>query len=247
MHFGSHVNYWDVDNGLIDVSRGSTSSLTINLEDNRQLRFDPHRSAIIVIDMQNFFGSEKLGRGPAARDIVPNLNRLIAGGREAGLRVAWVNWGNREDLANLPPSVLYTFGKHQNSPGIGGPLPDGLGPALVKDTWSTELLDDLKVALDSHDWWVDKYRLSGFAGTVLDAALRAAGIQTLFFTGVNIDQCVWSTLLDATNLGYDCVLVKDCAATSSPSFCYDAVVYNIARQTGLVTTADKFCAVANPH
>ncbi len=242
MHFGNNLNYWVVDNDLIDVSRGSASSLTIHLENNRRMRFNPQRSAIIVIDMQNFFGSEKLGRGPSTRDLVPSLHRLIAGARVFDVRVAWVNWGNRPDLANLPPSVLYTFGKHQPDSGIGSPLPDNLGPALLKDTWSADLLEELKVSHDSRDWWVDKYRLSGFSGTVLDAALRASGIETLFFTGVNIDQCVWSTFLDATNLGYDCVLVKDCTATSSPSFCYDAVVYNISRQTGLVTTAEKFCA-----
>lgn len=242
MRFGNSLNYWDVDNGFMDLSRGSLSSRTIDLEDNRRLRFNPERSAIVVIDMQNFFGSEQLGRGSSTRDLVPNLRQLIACGRAAGVRIAWVNWGNRADLANLPPSVLYAFGKHQHAPGIGGPLPGNLGPSLLKDTWSTEILDALKPSYDSGDWWIDKYRLSGFPGTVLDATLRAAGIETLFFTGVNVDQCVWSTFLDAGNLGYDCVLVKDCTATSSPSFCYDAVVYNISRQTGLVTTSDKFCA-----
>ena len=241
MRFGNNLNYWDVDGNFMDLSRGSESRRTIALEENRQLWFNPQRSAIVVIDMQNFFGSEQLGRGSSTRDLVPNLTRLIACGRASGLRVAWVNWGNRPDLANLPPNVLYAFGKHQSSPGIGGPLPHNLGPALLKDTWSTEILDELKPSLDTCDWWIDKYRLSGFPGTVLDATLRAAGIDTLFFTGVNVDQCVWSTFLDATNLGYDCVLVKDCTATTSPSFCYDAVVHNISRQTGLVTTSDKFC------
>jgi len=63
---------------------------------------------------------------------------------------------------------------------------------------------------------VDKYRMSGFWDTPLDSILRNLGRTTLF-AGVNADQCVMVTLQDANFLGYDCVLIKDCTGTTSPS------------------------------
>ena len=58
--------------------------------------------------------------------------------------------------------------------------------------------------------------------------------------GVNLDQCVYATLIDAACLGYDCVLVQDCAATSSPSHCIDKTIYNVCQCFGFVTTSGDF-------
>ena len=87
---------------------------------------------------------------------------------------------------------------------------------LIKKSWSVQLIDGLEAIREEGDIWVDKYRASGFFGTELEQLLSVQGLQTLFFAGVNTDQCVMGTLQDASALGYDCVLLTDCTATTSP-------------------------------
>jgi nicotinamidase-related amidase len=84
---------------------------------------------------------------------------------------------------------------------------------------------------------IAKHRISGFWDTPLDSILRNLHMSTLLFAGVNLDQWVYGTLLDASCLGYDCVLLEDCAATSSPAFCTQATVYNVERSLGFVASS----------
>ena len=84
--------------------------------------------------------------------------------------------------------------------------------------------------------------MSGFFDTPLDSILRNLGVTTLLFGGVNADQCVLATLTDAACIGYDVVLLADCAATTSPSYCLDATVYNVAQCFGFVTTGAALLA-----
>ena len=87
--------------------------------------------------------------------------------------------------------------------------------------------------------------MSGFFDTELDAVLRNLDVTTLLFAGVNVDQCVYATLCDAAGLGYDCVLLDDCCATTSPSFCVEATRYNVAQCYGFVADgADLVAALA---
>jgi nicotinamidase-related amidase len=65
--------------------------------------------------------------------------------------------------------------------------------------------------------------------------LRNLGIKTLFVGGVNMDQCVMTTLEDATFLGYDTILIEDGTATTSPDYCVQAVLYNVKLLFGFVT------------
>ena len=62
-------------------------------------------------------------------------------------------------------------------------------------------------------------------------------VDTVLFAGVNVDQCVLATLIDANCLGYDCVLLSDCCATTSPSFCTDATYYNVKQCFGFVAVS----------
>ncbi|KAF8642314.1 hypothetical protein AX16_009584 [Volvariella volvacea WC 439] len=73
--------------------------------------------------------------------------------------------------------------------------------------------------------------MSGLWGyqSALDLFLKENGIQTLFFAGVNTDQCVLGTLADAYFRGYDCILVEDATATTSPQGGHDNVVYNAGK------------------
>ena len=66
------------------------------------------------------------------------------------------------------------------------------------------------------DIHLDKHRMSGFWDTALDSVLRNLGVRHLFLCGVNVDQCVYATLIDAACAGYDCLLITDASATTSP-------------------------------
>jgi nicotinamidase-related amidase len=76
--------------------------------------------------------------------------------------------------------------------------------------------------------------MSGFHDTLLDSILRNLNVTTLLFAGVNADQCVLCTLQDANFRGYDCLLLEDCSATTSPAFCMEATLYNVRQCFGFV-------------
>jgi ureidoacrylate peracid hydrolase len=98
------------------------------------------------------------------------------------------------------------------------------------------------LTVDPADLHVAKYRMSGFWDTPLDSVLKNLRVDTLLFAGVNVDQCVLATLVDAACLGYDVVLVEDLCGTTSPAFCTDATVYNVRQCFGFTTTAAELLA-----
>jgi nicotinamidase-related amidase len=79
--------------------------------------------------------------------------------------------------------------------------------------------------------------MSGFQDTELDSILRNLGVTTLMFAGVNADQCVLCTLQDANFRGYDCLLLEDCTATTSPDYCMQAAIYNTRQCFGFVVSS----------
>ena len=78
--------------------------------------------------------------------------------------------------------------------------------------------------------------MSGFWDTELDSVLRNLGVTTVLFGGVNADQCVLATLMDANFLGYDTILVEQCTATTSPDYCMKATLYNVRTCFGFVVS-----------
>ena len=71
----------------------------------------------------------------------------------------------------------------------------------------------------------------------LDGILRNLNVRTLLFAGVNTDQCVMCSLQDANFLGYGCVLLEDCCATTSPDFCSRATIWNVKKCFGFVSSS----------
>ena len=169
---------------------------------------------------------------PDRAPIAP-LTRLLPKLREAGVAVIWVNWGNRPDLANMPPNQIHLYKPRGQGIGLGDPLPTNGAPVLQKDSWAAAVVDELPQ--EPGDIKVDKYRISGFWDTPLDSILRNHGIRSILFAGVNTDQCVLHTLTDANFLGYGCILVEDCCGTTSPDFCTEATVWNVKKCFGFVT------------
>ena len=211
----------------------------------KQIVVDWNKSAMIIVDMQNDFCHPKgwlAGIGvdvaPARTPIGP-LVKLLPKLRKAGVPVIWVNWGNRPDLANISPALRHVYNNDGKSIGLGSPLKNAPVPGakvLEKDSWAAAVVDELKIA--PTDIRVDKFRMSGFWDTPLDAILRNLGVTTVFFGGVNADQCVLATLMDANFLGYDTILVEDCSATTSPEYCMPATLYNVRTCFGFSATSN---------
>jgi nicotinamidase-related amidase len=181
------------------------------------IKIEPNRTALVIIDMQNFFlhpdlsPSAKTGRAAVA----PTVD-MINGFRKHGMKVLWVNWGLTEyDLLTIPPAFKASFSTNGSDlanetfgSDMGTIQENGttvqLGRLLMRGAWNAEpygVLGTMKnegLAAGT-DLWFNKNRLSGLWGpqTPLGLWLQENEMSTLFFGGVNADQCVWSTLVDA--------------------------------------------------
>jgi len=230
---------WMVDAARVDMSAAPPPPRPVTLASTpQQVTLDLDRTVVMVIDMQNDFcaaggwvdhigADHRPGRAPIAP-----LQRLLPAWRGAGGRVVWVNWGNRPDLANMPPNQHHLYKPSGRGIGLGEPLPGHGARVLEKDSWAAAVVDELAIVPD--DIRVDKHRISGFWDTPLDSILRNLGIRTILFAGVNTDQCVLHSLTDANFLGYGCVLLEDCCATNSPGFCTEATLWNVRKCFGFV-------------
>lgn len=229
--------------------------LAPHLTDEPLYRFDaelmpfvdaPRRGALVIIDMQNDFCSpggwtDASGLDhTACREAIPGVQRAIGAARDYGMWVVWVYWYNRPDLRNLGAPSLYSFKHTPGQKGIGEAL--GRGRVLTAGTWNAEIVDELKPLVRDEDVRVEKVRMNGFIGTHLDQVLRTQGIGTLYFTGVNVDQCVATTMEEAYVRDYNCVLLEDGCATSSPDYCKKSVVFNAKQCWGFSMTTDQFAA-----
>ena len=240
---GIGVNSWGVSKEMVSLVRPPSKSLVIEVPATPQrLELDLNRCVMIVVDMQNDFCSNggwlsSIGVDTSPlRSVIKPIRVVSQRLRSFGVPIVWLNWGNRLDRANLPPGVLHVYNPDGVSVGIGDKLPGGTSRVLEAGSWSAEIVGGLDPG--PSDILVDKYRMSGFNDTPLDGILRNLGATTLIFAGVNVDQCVFATLIDGACLGYDVVLLSDCSATTSPSFCVEATHYNVAQCFGFVARSD---------
>lgn len=238
-------NAWRVSEQAADLVREVPPPRPVEINAApKRVRVDAARSAVIVVDMQNDFchGDGWLaGIGvdvSGAAKAVPHLQKLLPVARAAGMPVVWVNWGNRADLANISPALLHVYDGAGQGKGLGAPQGPRKAPVLEKESWGAAIVDELETHRD--DLFVDKHRMSGFWDTPLDAILRNLKVDTLFFGGVNADQCVLHTLADANFLGYDTLMFEDASATTSPDFCMQATLYNARQIFGFTLTTDAF-------
>jgi nicotinamidase-related amidase len=237
---GTSPNAWWVNEQMADISRLDLPPRLVDLTtQTKQVRLDLNKTACLVVDMQNDFchpdgwlASIGVDVTPARAPIEP-LQWLLPALRTVRVPVVWLNWGNRSDLLNISAGLCHVYNPSGVGVGLGDPLPANGAPVLTKGSWAAAVVDELPV--ETEDICVDKYRMSGFWDTPLDSILRNLGKTTLLFAGVNIDQCVMATLQDASFLGYDCLLLSDCSATTSPAYCTQATLYNVNQCFGFVT------------
>jgi nicotinamidase-related amidase len=235
-------NAWMVDEAIADMTRPPLPTQPVTLAtETKTLRLDLAKTALLVIDIQNDFCHPDGWLAHIGVDVTPArepigpLKTLLPTLRQAQVPIIWVNWGNRPDLLNLSPATRHVYNPTGAGVGLGDPLPTNGSPVLTIGSWAAAVVDELEQKPE--DIRIAKYRMSGFWDTPLDSILKNLGRATLLFAGVNADQCVMTTLQDANFLGYDCILLKDCTATTSPDYCWQATLYNVNQCFGFVSNS----------
>jgi biuret amidohydrolase len=192
---------------------------------------DPSRAALVIIDMQRDF-LEPGGFGAVLgndvsllrRTITPS-RRLLEQARGAGLTVIHTREGHRADLADLPPAKK---ARGRLATGIGDPGP--MGRILVRGEDGHDIIPELYPL--PGEPIVDKPGKGAFHATDLDAMLKNRAITQLIVCGVTTEVCVHTTVREANDRGYECVVVSDCVGSYFPEF-HEIGLRMIAAQNGI--------------
>lgn len=235
---------WLVSETHVDMSRPARPLRPVHFEAEPQsVTVDVNKTALLIVDMQNDFCTEGGWLHSRGIDISPNrkpiapLKAIIEASRAAGMPVVWVNWGVRKDLLNIAPSLQHAHNPHANETSLARPVPGTRSEVIAEGSWGAEVVDEINPG--EADYQITKHRFSAFWDCETDAVLRNLGIRTLLVAGVNMDQCVMTTLEDASFLGYDTILLEDCTATTSPEYCVQSVLYNVKLLFGFVTSSQS--------
>jgi len=179
--------------------------------------FDPGRCALLIIDMQRDFlepggFGEMLGNDVSQlrRTIEPN-RRLLEAWRAAGLPVLHTREGHRRDLFDLPPAKKI---RGRSAASIGDPGP--MGRILVRGEPGHDIVAELTP--EPGEPVIDKPGKGAFFATDLHAMLEHRGIKQLVVTGVTTEVCVNTTVREANDRGYDCLVLEDCVGSYFPEF-----------------------------
>ncbi|MBH0776550.1 cysteine hydrolase family protein [Nocardia bovistercoris] len=179
--------------------------------------FDPGATALLVIDMQRDFllpggFGESLGNDVALlRTVIEPLAALIAATRAAGMPVIHTREGHLPDLSDCPPAKLERGNPSQR---IGDP--GRFGRILVRGEYGHDIVDEL--APIEGEVVIDKPGKGAFYATELAEVLAERGIRSLIVTGVTTEVCVHTTVREANDRGYECLVVSDCVGSYFPEF-----------------------------
>jgi len=178
---------------------------------------DLDRSALVIIDMQRDFiepggFGETLGNDVSLLSaIVPACQAVLAAWRAAGALVIHTREAHKPDLSDCPPAK-----RHRANPALRigdiGPM----GRILIAGEPGNQIIPEL--APRPGEIVVDKPGKGAFYATDLHETLQNAGIQRLLFMGVTTEVCVQTSMREANDRGYDCLLLEDCTESYFPQF-----------------------------
>ena len=214
------------------------------------INIERSKTAVLVVDMQNDFGSKGGMFDRAGLDIsmiqatVQPTSKVLAAARNSGISIVYLKMGFNADLSDLGTANSPNRTRHLRF-GVGQTIsaPDGSeGRMLIRDKWNTDIVLELKPA--SEDIVLYKTRFSGFYETELEDVLRGRGIKYLIIAGCTTSVCVESTVRDAMFRDYSCVLLEDCMGEpigyGLPRSNHEASLLIIQTLFGWVSNSEEF-------
>lgn len=210
--------------------------------------FDPAHTALVLIDMQRDFiepggFGETLGNNVSLLEaIVPATQAVLSAWRAAGGLVVHTREAHRPDLSDCPPAKR-NRGNPRLRIGDAGPM----GRILIAGEPGNQIIDAL--APVPGELVIDKPGKGAFYATGLHELLQARGITHLIFGGVTTEVCVQTSMREANDRGYDCLLLEDCTESYFPQF--KAATVDMIRAQGAIvgwtsTGAALRAALAEP-
>jgi nicotinamidase-related amidase len=204
----------------------------------------PAKTALVIIDMQRDFlepggFGEALGNDVGLlRTAIAPTAAVLAAARRAGIVVVHTREGHRPDLSDLSPAK-HRRGNFPTKIGDAGPM----GRILVRGEAGHDIIAEL--APIAGEPIIDKPGKGAFFATDLEAILRGRGIDRLIVAGVTTEVCVHTTVREANDRGFDCLVLSDCTGSYFPEF-HAAALAMIRAQGGIfgwVAPSDAMLAV----